>query len=83
METNEKVKRGYEQVEDLLQLRHEIDEIDQEMVRLFEQRMDVSRRVAEYKIANGKKILDRAWENWLTVISTGMECRNCSSRLWL
>ena len=45
-------------MEDLLQLRQEIDEIDQEMVRLFEKRMDVSRRVAEYKIANGKKILD-------------------------
>ena len=43
-------------MEDLLQLRQEIDEIDQEMVRLFEKRMDVSRRVAEYKIANGKKI---------------------------
>ena len=41
-------------MEDLLQLRQEIDEIDQEMVRLFEKRMDVSRRVAEYKIANGK-----------------------------
>lgn len=78
-------------MEDLLQLRQEIDEIDQEMVRLFEKRMDVSRRVAEYKIANGKKILDRgrevqklkAWENWLTVILTGMGCRNCFSRLWL
>ena len=49
-------------MEDLLQLRQEIDEIDQEMVRLFEKRMDVSRRVAEYKIANGKKILDRGRE---------------------
>lgn len=47
---------------DLLELRGQIDEIDREIVRLFEKRMDVSRQVAEYKIANGKKILDRARE---------------------
>lgn len=47
---------------DLLELRGQIDEIDREIVRLFEKRMDISRQVAEYKIANGKKILDRARE---------------------
>ena len=44
---------------DLLELRDEIDRIDREMVRLFEERMDICRQVAEYKIANGKKVLDR------------------------
>ena len=46
-------------MEDLNELRKEIDTIDKAMVDLFEKRMDVSRRVAEYKIANGKKVLDR------------------------
>lgn len=49
-------------MEDLTELRQEIDRIDREIVRLFEQRMDVCRKVAEYKIANGKKVLDRSRE---------------------
>lgn len=47
---------------DLLELREQIDRIDREIVRLFEARMEISRQVAEYKIANGKKILDRERE---------------------
>jgi len=47
---------------DLLELRGEIDKIDREIVRLFEARMDICREVAEYKIANGKKVLDRPRE---------------------
>lgn len=47
---------------DLLELRDKIDVIDREMVRLFEERMDICRQVAEYKIANGKKVLDRGRE---------------------
>ncbi len=47
---------------DLLELRDQIDEIDREIVRLFEKRMDVCHQVAEYKIANGKKVLDRERE---------------------
>lgn len=47
---------------DLMELRGQIDEIDREIVRLFEKRMDISRQVAEYKIACGKKVLDRARE---------------------
>lgn len=47
---------------DLLELREQIDGIDREIVRLFEARMEISRQVAEYKIANGKKILDRERE---------------------
>ena len=47
---------------DLSELREQIDEIDQEIVRLFEERMDICKQVAEYKIANGKKVLDRGRE---------------------
>lgn len=47
---------------DLLKLRDQIDGIDTEIVRLFEERMDICRQVAEYKIANGKKVLDRERE---------------------
>ncbi len=47
---------------DLLELRDQIDKIDREIVRLFEDRMEICRQVAEYKIANGKKVLDRGRE---------------------
>lgn len=47
---------------ELLGLREELDELDERIVRLFEERMDVCAQVARYKIANGKKVLDRARE---------------------
>lgn len=47
---------------DLLALRDEIDEIDLQIVELYEKRMDVSKRVAQYKIENGKKVFDKERE---------------------
>lgn len=47
---------------DLIELRQQIDEIDSQIVDLYERRMDVSRRVAEYKIGAGKKVFDRQRE---------------------
>ena len=47
---------------DLLELRAQIDEIDREIVSLYEKRMDVSKQVAEYKIETGKKVFDKARE---------------------
>ena len=44
---------------DLLELRDEIDGIDRQIVELFENRMKVSREVAAYKIANGRKVFDK------------------------
>ena len=44
---------------DLTELRKEIDRIDGEIVRLFEERMKISGQVAEYKIRTGKKVFDR------------------------
>lgn len=43
---------------DLLECRKEIDEIDDEIIRLFEKRMKVCEDVAEFKIHTGKKVLD-------------------------
>ena len=47
---------------DLGALRQEIDEIDRQIVALYEKRMEVSRQVAAYKISTGKKVFDKARE---------------------
>ncbi len=47
---------------DLLELRGQIDDIDAKIVELYEQRMEISRQVAEYKIGTGKKVFDRQRE---------------------
>lgn len=43
---------------DLTECRKEIDKIDKEILRLFEQRMKVAEDVADYKIRTGKQVLD-------------------------
>lgn len=43
---------------DLQECRKEIDRIDRELLRLFEERMQVCEAVAEYKITTGKQVLD-------------------------
>ena len=47
---------------DLLELRGRIDEIDQQIVALYEKRMEVSEQVAKYKIETGKRVFDKARE---------------------
>ncbi len=47
---------------DLTELRSQIDEIDRNIVELYEKRMEVAANVAKYKIANGKKVFDKARE---------------------
>ncbi len=47
---------------DLSKCRSEIDEIDRQLVELYEKRMEVSEKVAAYKIATGKKVLDQERE---------------------
>lgn len=49
-------------MEDLLELRGKIDEIDRQIVELYEQRMEISQKVAEYKIGTGKKVFDKQRE---------------------
>lgn len=43
---------------DLLKIRDKIDSVDREIVKLFEERMDLCRDVAEFKIENNKQVLD-------------------------
>ena len=47
----------------LEELRVQLDGIDNEIARLFEERMKVCGEVGEYKIQSGKKVLDRQREN--------------------
>lgn len=47
---------------DLVELRGKLDEIDRDIVALYEKRMNLCREVAEYKISTGKKVLDRQRE---------------------
>lgn len=47
---------------DLLKIRKNIDVLDQEILELYEKRMALSNEVANYKIANGKNVLDRERE---------------------
>lgn len=43
---------------DLQEIRKDIDEVDRELVKLFEKRMELTTSVAKYKIETGKKVLD-------------------------
>ena len=49
-------------MKDLSILRSQLDAIDKEMVKLYQQRLEVCAGVAEYKIANQKMVLDRERE---------------------
>ncbi len=46
----------------LEELRQQLDEIDNEIVRLYEKRMEVCGEVGDYKIQAGRKVVDRARE---------------------
>ncbi|MBO5278936.1 MAG: prephenate dehydratase [Lachnospiraceae bacterium] len=43
---------------DLQEIRPEIDRIDKELVRMFEERMKLCEEVAEFKVNTGKKVFD-------------------------
>lgn len=47
---------------DLTELRGQLDEVDAELVRLFEKRMQICEDVAEYKKETGRKVYDQARE---------------------
>ncbi|MEY8390032.1 prephenate dehydratase [Lachnospiraceae bacterium] len=49
-------------MKDLDEIRREIDEIDRQIVSLYEERMQRTTEVAEYKISTGKQVLDRQRE---------------------
>ena len=50
-------------MKDLLTLRGQIDEIDEQIVSLYEKRMEVAAGVAEYKINTGKQVFDKERED--------------------
>lgn len=47
---------------DLLECRREIDNIDEELVKLFEKRMNIAINVAKYKIENNMTIFNEVRE---------------------
>lgn len=47
----------------LEELRIQLDQIDDQIASLFEQRMSVCEKVGEYKIQNGRKVFDKQREN--------------------
>lgn len=49
-------------MKELQELRQELDQLDREIVSLFEKRMAVSRQVAQYKLAHGLPVLDQGRE---------------------
>ncbi len=49
-------------LKDLLLLRDEIDQIDNQIAALYQKRMQLSLEVAEYKIGTGKKVFDKERE---------------------
>ncbi len=49
-------------MKDLKELREQIDDIDEQIVSLYQKRMDISAEVAAYKISTGKQVFDRERE---------------------
>ena len=47
---------------DLQELRKSLDGIDSQIVKLYEDRMEICKQVAEYKIGSGKKVYDKQRE---------------------
>lgn len=71
---------------DLMESRKQIDEIDRQIVELFEKRMSVAGNVADYKLATGKPILDRKREEEkiasLSAITEDSFNKKCVSELF-
>lgn len=58
-------------MKDICELRAKIDKIDAELIKLFEERMNISQEIAEYKEKNGLKIYDEDRE--LNVIKKNIQ----------
>lgn len=58
----DRIKKETILLETLEELRKRLDEIDNQIVNLYEQRMEICAHVGEYKIQTGKKVLDRQRE---------------------
>ena len=77
-------------MKDLLDIRKDIDKIDEQIVKLYEERMKLTSDVAEYKIIPGSRFLTRRERNpsWQRcrkkrkVILPDTESVNFLSRSW-
>ena len=49
-------------MKELHELRQELDQLDGEIVALFEKRMDIARQVAQYKLEHDLPVLDQGRE---------------------
>lgn len=58
----EEFKRRRTQMASLEELRGELDRLDEQIIALYERRMEVCSCVADYKIKNGRKVYDRQRE---------------------
>lgn len=67
---------------DLTQLRKDIDEIDRQLVELYEQRMDICKRVAEYKIENHKPVLISSVKQRSFRRSVGLPGKRRTGKAW-
>lgn len=47
---------------DLFEIRAELDRIDEQIVKLYEERVELCRQVAAYKISTGKRVFDKERE---------------------
>lgn len=56
----EEFKRRRTQMASLEELRGELDRLDEQIIALYERRMEVCSCVADYKIKNGRKVYDRS-----------------------
>ncbi len=56
----------------LEECRQQLDEVDRDIVRLFEQRMMVARDVARYKIAHDLPVLDQSREEMVLASRVSM-----------
>lgn len=59
-------------MKDLTALRGELDALDRQLVRLFEQRMDLAREIAAWKMARQVPVLDAAREEAVLASRAGM-----------
>lgn len=59
-------------MKELAQIRAELDQVDRDVVKLFEKRMNLARQVAEYKMAHGLPVLDRTREEAVLASRVGM-----------
>ena len=57
---------------DLTELRSEIDSIDRELMRLFEERMNISRQVGDYKRERGMPVFDETREKEVIAARTAL-----------